>query len=256
VVVKIGNTDLLSTGRTVTQGKEQQPDKPGGGGTPAAPEHNIVTAINSLAEQYKASQEDRAKQDQETLDWTRRAGIGVGIYTLLTLGLTIISLCQLRTSRDNMFNEQRAWVILSEMKIVDQPDPTRIKFKYIFKNFGRSPTRGLHIDATFIETLNPGEESRRDAAIADFCNKGEIARKRNEGWSVTSIVPGSEYVWDQANVSDGLLVDLTKKSVLVGCIVYEQGLAAEKPSHSGFWAEVHYGESPPGIRGPYAHSPD
>jgi hypothetical protein len=158
------------------------------------------------------------------------------------------------------FAAQRAWIDAPKMKIVRQPDPTKIRFAYKFTNFGHTPTTGLHIDGGFIKTLNPGEAAKREKAITDYCNEGmEIALKTTSEWSTVSIIPNGIYSWDQPTVAGGLRSVWTLIPVLVGCVVYGPGLADNKPVQTGFWAEVHYGElteGEPTIYGPYARSPN
>src|SRR5271155_5526054 len=57
----------------------------GGGNKPAAEQDKTALAIEALRKNYEAAQRDHAKHDGKTLFWARVTGIGVGIYTLLTL---------------------------------------------------------------------------------------------------------------------------------------------------------------------------
>jgi hypothetical protein len=101
----------------MTQGNTQNPGEPNCSGKPAVPNHEVTTAINSLGEKYEASQENRAKHDSDVLLWTKRATKGVGLYTLLTLGIAVLTYCALRTSTESnrinraaMIATTRAWL--------------------------------------------------------------------------------------------------------------------------------------------------
>lgn len=112
-----------------------EPGNPDGGGNPAAPKHDIAAAINALGEKYEASQKDRPEHDRQTLLWAKRAGIGVGIYTLITLGIAIIALCQLQTARDTEMRQLRAYVGTGEISTIQQPKGIALQIA----NHGQTP---------------------------------------------------------------------------------------------------------------------
>lgn len=95
----------------MTQGNPSGPDDNGNGGDqPSADSLKITGAIDSLREKYEASQADRTQHDGKVLFWSRLAAFGVGIYTLITLGIAIVALCQLQTSRDTEMRQLRAYI--------------------------------------------------------------------------------------------------------------------------------------------------
>ena len=74
-----------------------------GGDKPAAEHREIAVAIETLRENYQSTQRNRADHDAKTLLWARVAGIGVSIYTLLTLVIvaaSIYSATQAKISAD------------------------------------------------------------------------------------------------------------------------------------------------------------
>jgi hypothetical protein len=79
-------------------------DNNASGGDKAAAEHDhIALAIDTLRKDYEGIQSDRSKHDEKTLFWARIAGVGVSIYTLLTLaivGAAIYSANQAKVSAD------------------------------------------------------------------------------------------------------------------------------------------------------------
>lgn len=99
------------------QGKQEQPGQPDGGSKPADPKHEIAAAIDAFTKRYEAAQQGRPEHDSETLRWTKRAAFGVGIYTVITLGIAIIALCQLHTSRDTEIRQLRAYLIVTDFGV-------------------------------------------------------------------------------------------------------------------------------------------
>jgi hypothetical protein len=126
----------------MAQGYNDQPDESDGGGKPAGPNHEIVAAINALGKKYEAAQKGRPEHDRQTLKWAKRAGIGVGIYTLLTLGIAVVALCQLQTSRDSEQRQLRAYVgvVHPNGPLIDHATPPGIPLVvFDIKNFGQTP---------------------------------------------------------------------------------------------------------------------
>ena len=75
----------------------------GGGDKLPAEHHEVAEAIETLRENYERTQQTRADHDAKTLFWARIAGIGVSIYTALTLiivGASIYSAQQAKISAD------------------------------------------------------------------------------------------------------------------------------------------------------------
>jgi hypothetical protein len=71
-----------------------------GGDTPPAEQHDIAFAIDALAKKYEAAQSKQAQHDGKVLFWSRLAGIGVGIYTILTAIIVVASQRSADTARD------------------------------------------------------------------------------------------------------------------------------------------------------------
>jgi hypothetical protein len=143
----------------MAKGNPEKSDKATGDRNSVAPNQEIVAAINSLGEKYEASQKDRPEHDKETLKWAKRAGIGVGIYTLLTLGIVLIGYCALRTaqdqviiSRDTEQRDLRAYVFLDTQAVLYPPGDAANRYAISLKvsNSGKTWARRLVIDKQVI----------------------------------------------------------------------------------------------------------
>ena len=65
--------------------------------------HEIALATETFRKSYETSESNRAQHDSKTLFWARVTGIGVGIYTFLTLAIVcaaIYSAKQAKISAD------------------------------------------------------------------------------------------------------------------------------------------------------------
>lgn len=153
----------------MAQGNPSGPDNDGDGGRqPAANCHDLVVAINALNKNYEAAQSERANHDRKTLFWGRIAGIGVGLYTLLTFGLLVINFWQLRevqngaaqtqiavTAATNSASaatrqanaaerDQRAWLSPELMELLAPiAVGSRIQLRIIYENSGKTPAFGF-----------------------------------------------------------------------------------------------------------------
>jgi hypothetical protein len=134
----------------MSQGDQESPDDANGGDNPSAQNHKIVAAINAIGEKYETAQRDRAEHDNQTLKWAKRAGIGVGIYTLLTLALAVLAYCAFRTaqeqvgiSRDTEIRQLRAYVGVLDHKIQDVALNSAPRVQISIKNFGSTPATNV-----------------------------------------------------------------------------------------------------------------
>ena len=66
---------------------------------PASERHEIALQIEALRENYDSNQQNRAAHDSKTLFWARVAGIGVALYTLLTLAIVAASIYSARQAK-------------------------------------------------------------------------------------------------------------------------------------------------------------
>jgi hypothetical protein len=64
-----------------------------GSDTPSAKYKPIVEAIDIFSKKYEVAQGDRTKHDGKTLFWAQWTGIGVAVYTVLTLLIAIVAIC-------------------------------------------------------------------------------------------------------------------------------------------------------------------
>lgn len=151
---------------------------------------------------------------------------------------------QADTAKKALFAEQRAWIDapkISYEKVGDQ-----ILFKYAFKNFGHSPTRGLHIDGRFIPSAKA--ESDWHAQVDDYCSRGRrIVIDKLSGYSSAAIIPEASYSGPFApGLQGGTTKEITDNPVLVGCASYGQSLDGTAVDTTGFHAIIRLSEMPPG----------
>jgi len=131
------------------------------GDKPAAEKHDIALAIYALNKKYKAAQKDRAKHEQNVLFWTKAAGIGVGIYAMLTafiVAASVYSAMQAKSSADAaqasatiaIDTEKRqlrayAYVKPPPAGVVDVGADTVPHAKVAIRNSGQTPAYDLKI---------------------------------------------------------------------------------------------------------------
>jgi hypothetical protein len=69
-----------------------------GGDKPAAEQHHIAFAIDALKTKYESAQAERGKHEKKSIFWARIAGIGVSIYTVLTVFIMTASIYSAKQS--------------------------------------------------------------------------------------------------------------------------------------------------------------
>ena len=94
----------------------------------------LIQEFRSFVAEYKAAHDKNQDHSEIIHAWTRRAAIGVFIYTALTLGISVIALCQLSTSRDSEQRRLRAYVMSTQATVVID-NANNIKATVIIKNF-------------------------------------------------------------------------------------------------------------------------
>ena len=127
---------------------------------PPSEKHQIAAAIQSLERQYRAAQEGHIQHEQQTFIWTRRAGVGVLAYTVLTVVIMCASIYSARQAaisadaardslsitRENFKADQRPIVWLTN----NLGNPTwiqnKIVWSYHFTNYGKSPAANVRFD--------------------------------------------------------------------------------------------------------------
>ncbi|MGB7099795.1 MAG: hypothetical protein WBD95_13655 [Xanthobacteraceae bacterium] len=109
-----------------------------GGDEPAAEHHVIALAIKALNAKYEATQTERNQHDRKTLFWARTAGIGVSIYTLLTVGTVIAAICSAVIGRDTEQRQLRGYILPTQATI-GITNANEVKATAIIKNFGQTP---------------------------------------------------------------------------------------------------------------------
>jgi hypothetical protein len=106
----------------------------------SANSHDVALAIDAFRKQYETAQSDRTKHDRKTLFWSRITGVGVGIYTLLTIAIACASIYAVKLTRENFIADQRPIIWLTNRP--DTPHITQggqIVWSYETTNYGKSP---------------------------------------------------------------------------------------------------------------------
>jgi hypothetical protein len=125
----------------------------------AADYHRITLAVEGLCENYEAARSDRTKHDGKTLFWGRIAGIGIGIYTLLTVGIVCASIYLAQQARlgteaarhsvaiaeDTERRLLRAYVLVEDSKLNKFGGTEAPEADVIIKNFGRTPASAMTV---------------------------------------------------------------------------------------------------------------
>jgi len=170
-----------------------------GGDKPAAEHREIAVAIETLRENYQSTQRNRADHDAKTLLWARVAGIGVSIYTLLTLVIVAASTysatqakisadaarLSAATAQDTEKRQLRAYVGVNSEPIVLRCDACDDASKLIvqqecrdensivveMQNFGQTPAYDTTVYINW-QINQYGTELADDFAYPDTVTKG------------------------------------------------------------------------------------
>jgi hypothetical protein len=122
------------------------------GDKPSTDHDRIASAIDGLRKCYESGQGDRADHDRKTLFWGRLTGVGVAVYTLLTLviaGAAIYSSAQSKitadatvsaaeTAIDNEQRSLRAYVMV-ESSVIGINSDGKPDINITTRNFGLTP---------------------------------------------------------------------------------------------------------------------
>lgn len=126
-----------------------------------------------------------------------------------------------------MAADQRPW--LSAPKISAGKNGS---LEFIFRNVGKTPTRGLFVDAKFVS-----HDADWRLEIARICSAGKDSAAKNEAiFRLYSISPGEDFVFSDMpsgsfTKDNRALFDDAKEKLIVGCVVYKIG--------TGFEASIH-----------------
>jgi hypothetical protein len=105
----------------------------------------LTQEFRSFVAEYKAAHDENRDHNESVHTWTRRAAFGVFIYTALTLGIVVIALCQLQTSRDAEQRQLRAYIGAFPEEII-QPTVDAWALQIIAHNYGQTPARFIQIN--------------------------------------------------------------------------------------------------------------
>lgn len=138
-----------------------------GSDKPSANHHDIALAIEALRKNYETAQSERTKHDGKTLFWGRFAGIGAGVYVLLTVIIAggsifaaIYSGQQAAATREANSQVQRPFVTFTGLQITQQnlivPSMPYLWITVLAQNSGNTPTRGMqYVFQTGSEAKDP-----------------------------------------------------------------------------------------------------
>lgn len=131
------------------------------GDKPATEKHDIALAIHALQKKYAATQTDRAKHEQKVLFWTRAAGIGVGIYTMLTASIVAASIYAALQAKSSVKAAQTSAAVAADTErrqlraytyvkpppagVVDIGAGNAPRAKVAIRNSGQTPAYDLRI---------------------------------------------------------------------------------------------------------------
>lgn len=201
-----------------------------------------VTDPGKIKGSYYAK--DKPKQKE---NWTEKfwcdAKIGEFALVVFTF-LLVLSTGGLWFSTHRLWNaaekQERPWVALDSFNV--EVKENTVFFTYAFRNFGKSPTFGLHIDGEFIPSAKTIQDWQKP--LRKWREYGRrTAKSKNHEWSNASIIPGGTY---EGPFAPGLHNKTTYAAgeatpVLVGCVTYGQ-IGSSKIFTSGFHVDVHYAD--------------
>src|SRR4051794_998241 len=98
-------------------------DNPQGSNTPPREYRGIVHSIDSLTKEISSSNQKNDTYQSDSLWWTKRTAIAVGVYTLLTIGILAASIQQGCVARDTEIVANRAFVISNSIRLVSYDEP-------------------------------------------------------------------------------------------------------------------------------------
>jgi hypothetical protein len=171
-----------------------------GSDQPALEQHDIAFAVHSLSKKYESAQSDRAKHDKKSLFWTKVAGIGVGIYTVLTVFILAASIYSARTARDTEIQQLRAYVWISNGVSI-AVDEQKIEFPV--DNFGQTPAKNARMFGQW-EFTRFEEDLAADFAFPDKprCDLAASVFGQNIASSIVTIFPKNPVKSIQYHCSD------------------------------------------------------
>jgi hypothetical protein len=130
----------------------------------ASEHHSFVHAIQTLDEHYESAQRERAQHENAVLGWQRRTGIGVGIYTLLTIPIAIAGVCAAIAAQrsanlvhDNFLIDRRPYIWLTNdlgtpQSIRVANGNVQVTWEWNFTNYGK--TLSVHTHSIHFISLN------------------------------------------------------------------------------------------------------
>jgi hypothetical protein len=126
-----------------------------GGNDPAAKNHDIVAAINSL----QSKSETTPEHNRQILLWTKRTAIGVVVYTGLTVFIAGAAFWSawdaqraVSLTAKNFIIDQRPYLWLSDNGrpvVYSNPDGqhAQISWTWFYTNYGKTPSNNMEFDS-------------------------------------------------------------------------------------------------------------
>jgi hypothetical protein len=130
---------------------------------------------------------DRAKHERKVLFWTKVAGIGVVVYTLVTAFILAASVYSAWTARDTEIQQLRAYVAISNgaSVLVDEQ-----KIEFPVDNFGQTPAKDARMSGQW-EFTRFEEDLAADFKFPDRpqCDLAASVLGQNIAFGIITILP-------------------------------------------------------------------
>jgi len=189
---------------------------------------------------------ERERRERIKLFWERFAGIGIGIYTLLTVGILAASWYQYSLNQTTMIANTRAWVVPTGAKfdgklILNSNMRVKISFENVGKeaawdvvdNRGEGPVFPVIIDGKGTPYTDVGTNPWPANTLCAVQPTGIANRRtvypaaKNDDITYIFNPPGEPFVTQD-------FLDKKQSLTVVGCFVYRTPIEPDKIRHSPY----------------------
>lgn len=158
-----------------------------------------------------------------------------GLLAIFTLGLVYVGYQTNETLKATLAVQRldtRAWIGVPEIK-AEKISKDSVKFVFLFKNVGHTPTHGLWIDADIV-SKDPIVKMRK------LCGDGEKVADTNPDYFLWSSIPDNIFpISNMPSHNFGMVSmdEVIGDRQIVGCVVYTDRIDNSR-HHTGFMAPV------------------
>jgi hypothetical protein len=202
----------------------------------------IANAVETLTEEYRTGREQQHAQHRENLTWQKRAALGLGAYTVLTLGLVILGKCSLDSNDAGNIAITRAWVQDQVPQPSMPPGPEGGMYRVTYSNVGREPAFGV-VGKAYIDAIPAPSGDVKDWMELPVWDEIPAIKQDHICEGVTAKL-GREVLYPQTsdgfiNVEPNPRIQLSavksKISILIiyGCLAYQSPVMSGD-RHAGF----------------------